>query len=78
MAAVPWQCLDAIEDIDGLADDVEGELKQKPTSASLRKLASALGELATYITNVGHVVNYGERFRAGYAASVMAGRKSNC
>ena len=33
---------------------------------SLRKLASALGELATYITNnVGHVVNYGERFRAG-------------
>lgn len=33
---------------------------------SLRKLASALGELATYITNnVGHLVNYGERFRAG-------------
>ena len=31
----------------------------------LRKLASALGGLATYIANnVGHVVNYGERFRA--------------
>jgi hypothetical protein len=29
---------------------------------SLRKLASALGNLQN---NVGHVVNYGERFRAG-------------
>jgi hypothetical protein len=44
----------------------DGDLEENPTAVSLRKLASALGELATYITNnVGHVVNYGERFRAG-------------
>jgi hypothetical protein len=57
---------DAIEDIECLAEDVDGDLEENPTAVSLRKLASALGELATYITNnVGHVVNYGERFRAG-------------
>jgi hypothetical protein len=38
--------------------------RKKPTAGSLRKHAFALGELTTYITdNVGHVVNYGERFR---------------
>jgi hypothetical protein len=58
--------LDAIDDIECLADDVDSDLEENPTAASLRKLASALGDLATYITNnVGHVVNYGERFRAG-------------
>jgi hypothetical protein len=32
----------------------------------LRKLSTTLGEFATYIiNNVGHIVNYGERFRAG-------------
>jgi hypothetical protein len=57
---------DAVEDIECLVDDVDDDLEEDPTSASLRKLASALGELATYITNnVGHIVNYGERFRAG-------------
>ena len=57
---------DAIDDIECLADDIAGALEQNPTSASLRKLAITLGEFATYITNnVGHIVNYGERFRAG-------------
>lgn len=56
---------DAIDDIECLADDVAGALEENPTSASLRKLATTLGEFATYITNnVGHIVNYGERFRA--------------
>jgi hypothetical protein len=33
------------------------------TSASLRKLAAALGEFATYIANnARHIVNYGERW----------------
>lgn len=47
-------------------DDVAGESEECPTSTTLRKLAVALGELATYVTNnVSHFVNYGERFRAG-------------
>jgi hypothetical protein len=55
---------DAIDDIECLADDVAGALEENPTSASLRKLATTLGEFATYITNnIGHIVNYGERFR---------------
>ena len=57
-------CLSA--DIECLVDDVTAELEDNPTSASLRKLAAALGEFATYIANnAGHIVNYGERFRAG-------------
>jgi hypothetical protein len=45
--------------------DVAGALEDNPTSASLRKLAATLGEFATCITNnIGHIVNYGERFRA--------------
>ena len=57
---------DAIDDIECLADYIAGALEQNPTSASLRKLAITLGEFATYITNnLGHIVNYGERFRAG-------------
>ena len=57
---------DAVDDIECLVDDVTAELEDNPTSASLRKLAAALGEFATYIANnAGHVVNYGERFRAG-------------
>jgi len=45
--------------------------RKKPTAGSLRKHASALGELATYITNnVGHVVNYGERFGTGERISI--------
>jgi len=49
-----WQgnALDAIEDIEDiecLADDVVGDLEENPTAASLRKLASALGELAASI-----------------------------
>ncbi len=57
---------DAIDDIECLADDIAGALEENPTSGSLRKLATTLGEFATYITNnVGHIVNYGERFRAG-------------
>jgi hypothetical protein len=56
---------DAIDDIECLADDVAGALEENPTSTSLRKLATTLGEFATYITNnIGHIVNYGERFRA--------------
>ena len=42
---------DAIEDIECLAGDVDGDLEENPTAVSLRKLASALGELAPYITN---------------------------
>ena len=57
---------DAVDDIECLADDIAGALEQNPTSASLRKLAITPGEFATYITNnVGYIVNYGERFRAG-------------
>jgi hypothetical protein len=57
---------DAVDDIEGLVDDVTAELEDNPTSGSLRKLAAALGEFATYIANnAGHIVNYGERFRAG-------------
>jgi hypothetical protein len=57
---------DAIDDIECLADDVASALEENPTSASLRKLATTLGEFATYITqNMGHIVNYGERFRVG-------------
>ena len=57
---------DAVDDIEYLADDVAGESGESPTSTALRKLAAALGELATYVTNnVSHIVNYGERFRAG-------------
>jgi hypothetical protein len=57
---------DAIDDVECLADDVAGALDEDPTSASLRKLGKTLGEFATYITNnVGYIVNYGERFRAG-------------
>ena len=51
---------DAIDDIECLADDVAGTLEENPTSASLRKLGTTLGEFATYITNnMGHIVNYG-------------------
>jgi len=39
---------DAVDDIERLADDVTGELEDNPTSATLRKLAAALGEFATY------------------------------
>jgi hypothetical protein len=57
---------DAIDDVECLADDVAGALEANPTSVSLRKLATTLGAFATYITNkMGHIVNYGERFRAG-------------
>jgi len=57
---------DAVDDIECLLDDVTAELEDNPTSASQRKLAAALGEFATYIANnAGHIVNYGERFRAG-------------
>jgi len=57
---------DAIDDVECLADDVAGALEENPTSVSLRKLATTLGEFATYNTkNMGHIVNYGERFRAG-------------
>src|SRR5271167_2105953 len=57
---------DAVDDIECLIDDVTAELEDNPTSASLRKLAAALGEFATYLANnAGHIVNYGERFRAG-------------
>ena len=64
---------DAIDDIECLADDIAGALEQNPTSASLRKLAITLGEFATYITNnVGYIVNYGERFRAGERISTRS------
>jgi hypothetical protein len=57
---------DVIEDIECLADDVTGDLEEHPTAAPLRKLAAAIGEFATYISNnMAHIVNYGERFRAG-------------
>ena len=53
-----------LDNIECLADDV-ADLEENPTSASLRKLATMLGEFVTYITNnIGHIVNYGERFRA--------------
>lgn len=58
--------LDAVEDIECLADDVASALEENPTSTALKKLATTLGEFATYITNnTGHIVNHGERFRAG-------------
>jgi hypothetical protein len=57
---------EAIDDIECLADDVAASLDETPTSTPLRKLGTTLGEFATYIaSNVGHIVNYGERFRAG-------------
>jgi hypothetical protein len=57
---------EATEDIECLADEIAGDLEENPSSAPLRKLASALGEFATYIANNARlVVNYGERFRAG-------------
>jgi hypothetical protein len=56
----------AIDDIECLEDDVAGDLEENPTSTAQRKLATTLNELATYLTNnAGHIVNYGERFRAG-------------
>jgi hypothetical protein len=56
----------AIDDIECLEDDVAGDLEENPTSTAHRKLATTLNELATYLTNnAGHIVNYGERFRAG-------------
>ena len=65
MAAWHGNAPDAIDDIEYLADDVAGALEESPTSVSLRKLAATLDEFATYITNnIGHIVNYGERFRA--------------
>ena len=46
--------------------DVAGSLEENPTSVFRQKLATTVGEFATYITNnTGHIVNYGERFRAG-------------
>jgi hypothetical protein len=57
---------EAIDDIECLGDNVAASLDEAPTSMPLRKLGSVLGELATYIgNNVGHIVDYGERFRAG-------------
>jgi hypothetical protein len=56
----------APDDVECLVDDVTAAREDNPTSASLRKLAGALGEFATYIAdNAGHIVNYGERCRAG-------------
>ncbi|HET6239962.1 MAG TPA: hypothetical protein VFE41_34135 [Acetobacteraceae bacterium] len=56
---------DAIDDIECLADDIAGALEENPTSWSLRKLATTLGEFIAYITNnVGRFANYSERFRA--------------
>jgi hypothetical protein len=61
---------DAVDDTEGLVDDVTAEREDNPISASLRKLAAALGEFATYIAdNAGHIVNYGERFGAGQRIS---------
>jgi Subtilase family len=57
---------EAIDDIECLADDVAANLDEAPTSTPLRKLGTTLGEFVTYIgNNVGHIVDYGERFRAG-------------
>jgi len=57
---------DAVDDIECLADDVAGALEENATSTALKKLATALEEFATYVTNnMGHIVNYGERFHAG-------------
>jgi hypothetical protein len=57
---------DAIDDMEYLADDIAGALEESPSSGSLRKLATTLGEFATYITNnLGNIVNDGERLRAG-------------
>jgi hypothetical protein len=48
---------DAVDDIECLVDDVTAELEDNLTSASLRKLAAALGGFATYIANnAGHIV----------------------
>jgi len=55
---------DAIDDIECLADDVAAVLEENPTSASLRKLATTLGEFATYITNnMSHLQNTAARTR---------------
>jgi hypothetical protein len=68
---------DAVDDIECPVDDVTAELEDNPTSASLRKLAAALGEFATYIaSNTGHIVNYGERFRAGERISTGFGESA--
>jgi hypothetical protein len=57
---------DAIDDAECLADDIEAEFEEHPSSTPLRKQAAGLGEFATYVNNnKGSIVNYGERFRAG-------------
>jgi hypothetical protein len=69
VSSAPVLCAMALADHVGAAalpDSVDGDLRETFTAVYLGKLASVLGELATHITNnVGHVVNYGERFRAG-------------
>jgi hypothetical protein len=57
---------EAIDDIECLADHVAASLEEAPNSMPLKKLGTTLNEFATYIgNNVGHIVDYGERFRAG-------------
>jgi hypothetical protein len=57
---------DAIDDAECLADEVATESEENLSSRPLRKLAVTLGEFATYVdNNRTHIVNYGERFRAG-------------
>lgn len=57
---------DALTSVECMADDVVNALEDDPVSAPLRKLGKTLGEFATYISNnVGYIVDYGERFRAG-------------
>ena len=58
--------LDAVNDIECLADNVSAALEEDPASTALKKLATTLDEFETYVTNnIGHIVDYGERFRAG-------------
>jgi hypothetical protein len=57
--------LDAVVDIECLADDVASAQEENPASTAPKKLATTLDEFATYVSNnTGHIVNYGERLRA--------------
>jgi hypothetical protein len=52
--------------VDTLRQQGVASLDEEPTSTPLRKLGATLDEFATYIgNNVGHIVDYGERYRAG-------------
>jgi hypothetical protein len=57
---------DALDAIGVKAEDLAVDLRQAGSSPSLKKLAETFREFAIYIgNNERHIVNYGERYRAG-------------